>query len=217
VTEPDVALTNYFLAAEAAVFVVLLISKRESSELRFWFSLYFGSLFTASLCGGTVHGFFSESESPGHAILWSTTLLALGMTSLSAWAIGAKLLFSRQTANWLLLAAVVQLVFYVLAVLTWTQEFWVVLLGTMPAMFFLMVALGVAYRREGHWTLLAAAAGIAFTFLAGVLQHLRIGLHPDYLSHNAFAHVVQSVALFLLFLGANHLVRRTTHAHTFTT
>ena len=74
-------------------------------------------------------------------------------------------------------------------------------------MLFLMIALGVTYRRERHWTVLAAAGGLAFTLLAGELQHFRVGIHPLYFNHNALSHVFQAVALLLLFLGANHLVR----------
>lgn len=216
--EPNVTLTDYFLAAEAALFVVLLLSKRPSQgKLRTWFSLFFASVFVASVCGGTFHGFFLQEASFGRAVLWLTTLLALGVSAFCAWAIGAVLLFSRRTANWILLTAVVQLALYAVAVFAWTQEFWIALLATMPAMLFLMVALIAAYRRDRHGSLLAASGGIAITFVAGAFQHLRIGSHQQYLNHNALAHVIQSVALLLLFFGAYYLVRTGNHDYANTT
>jgi len=217
-TEPDVTLTDYFLAVEAALFVVLLQSRRAvPGRLKTWFSLFFSSLFVAALCGGTFHGFFLAEDSVGHSALWLTTLLAIGVTAFSAWALGAELLFSRRAANWFLVAAVVPLALYAVAALAWVHDFWIALLASMPAMLFLLVALGAAYRRERHWTLLAASAGLACTFLAGAFQHLRVGFHPQYFNHNALSHVIQSVALLLLFLGANHLVHTGTHCHANTT
>jgi len=61
-TQPAVALTDYGLAIECAVFVLLLI-RRDASDrtLRFWFVVFFAPIGGASLLGGTVHGFFPDA------------------------------------------------------------------------------------------------------------------------------------------------------------
>ena len=80
-TEPDVTLTDYLLAAEAALFFVLLQRGNVgSARLRTWFSLFFASGLVASLCGGTVHGFLLE-PGWGQSALWLITLLAMGVAA----------------------------------------------------------------------------------------------------------------------------------------
>ena len=75
-TEPDVTLTDYALAMEGILFLILLQRGRARSwGMRSWFSLFFASVSAASLCGGTVHGFFLDEQTLGHTILWPTTLL----------------------------------------------------------------------------------------------------------------------------------------------
>src|SRR5436309_2532910 len=99
-TEADVTLTDYALALEGVLFLFLLprgLSGR--AGLRPWFALFFASASAASLCGGTVHGFFLDKETPGAAILWPMTLLAIGVMTLSTWAIGARLLFEGRAVR----------------------------------------------------------------------------------------------------------------------
>src|SRR5437667_11495607 len=98
-TEPAVALTDYAVALEGVLCLVLLERGRGvPGGLRSWFALFFASVSAASLCGGTVHGFFLDEQTLGYAILWPTTLLAMGVTTFSIWGIGAKLLFSSRVA-----------------------------------------------------------------------------------------------------------------------
>ena len=206
-TEPDVTLTDYALALEGILFLVLLQRGRPGPwGLRSWFSLFFASVSAACLCGGTVHGFFLDDQTRVHTILWPATLLAIGVTALSAWAIGAKLLFSRSVARWVLLVAVLQFAFYSIVVLFRTEEFSVAILNNVPAVLFLIIALGLTYRREKQTSLLLAAGGLVLNLVAALLQQLGIGIHPVYFNHNALYHVLQAVALFLLFLGSRWLV-----------
>ena len=48
----------------------------------------------ASLAGGAVHGFFADSRG-----LWRFVLIALGVVSASAWAIGARMLLTDRVAR----------------------------------------------------------------------------------------------------------------------
>ena len=73
---------------------------------------------------------------------------------------------------------------------------------------FLIAALRQAMRKTGPgWGLLAISFVISIA--AAVLQQMRIGVHPDYLDHNALYHVLQGIALVLLFRGfarVNHAI-----------
>jgi hypothetical protein len=69
-----------------------------------------------------------------------------------------------------------------------------------PLLLFLIAAVRQAVRdASAGWTLIA----VAFTVSAGaaVLQQAGVSIHPVYFDHNAVYHVVQAVAVVVLYLG----------------
>ncbi len=199
-TEPDVTLTDYGLAVECALFMYLLSRPGDRrGPLGAWFLLFFGATGTAAFIGGTVHGFFLDERILGAKILWAATLLAVGLAALAAWGIGARLQFPMPLAGWVEIAAAVEFASYALVVLLVNQAFVVAILDYLPAALFLMVVFGLRYRRTGERPLLAGLAGLALTFVASAIQQAGLALHPLYLTHNALHHLVQAVALFMLF------------------
>src|SRR4029453_14657198 len=109
--EPDVTITDYILAVEALAFAVLIARTATETPVQRWFVIFFGATAVASLAGGTVHGFFVNSK-----VLWRIVLIALGVVSASAWAIGARLLFADRIARFITAAALVEFVAYSLLV-----------------------------------------------------------------------------------------------------
>jgi hypothetical protein len=206
ITEPDVTLTDYGLAIEGAVFAYLL-HRHEAREtpVHGWFVCFFGAGSLAALAGGTVHGFFLGERSRGAVALWATTLLAIGLSALAAWAIGASLRFSPVVARWIVIAAAVEFLLYA-AVLVLTQAFAVAILNYLPAAVFLLVVFVLKYRRLRSRDMLAAVVGLVLTFVAAGVQLGGLALHPAYFNHNALYHAVQAAALFLLFVGARGVV-----------
>jgi hypothetical protein len=53
--------------------------------------------------------------------------------------------------------------------------------------------------RSPGWTLIAVS--FAISLLAAALQQARVSLHPEHFDHNAVYHVLQGVALVLLYRG----------------
>ena len=199
-TEPDVALTDYVLAIECAVFACLIYYKGEPGRrLRTWFGLFFGSIGLASFAGGTVHGFFLDQGTIGYAILWPATLITIGLTAFAVWAIGANLLFSPKIARRISAVAALEFVAYCLAVLLVTQEFWIAVGTYLPAVIFLLIVLLLLYRRTRDRDFRIGIMGLALTLLAAVIQQAGISLHPAYFNHNALYHVIQAAALFMIF------------------
>ena len=196
-TEPDVALTDYALALECTVFAYLLHRKEHK--------VFFGSAAVASLAGGTVHGFFLDVQTLGNAVLWRITLIAIGVTAASAWAIGARVLFPAPAARRITIAAAAALGAYCVVTLFITQQFRAAVVFYLPAVVFLLVALSVAYARARERGILVAVAGLGLMFIAAAVQQARIALHPTYFNHNALYHLIQAVALWLLFLGLRRL------------
>jgi hypothetical protein len=208
VTEPAVTLTDYALALECALFAALHHRREVPADgLRAWFVLFFVAASAAPLFGGTVHGFFLDERSLGHAVLWPSALLAIGVGALAGWVLGARIAFSGRAVRWVTRLAFAQLALFALVVLFFVQGFWVAVVDYLPASVFLLIALGLAYRRDRRPGPGIAAAGLALTFVAAALQQLRVSVHPLF-NHNALYHVVQGLGLLLIFLGARQLIRR---------
>src|SRR6202158_1989800 len=133
-TDPSVTLTDYTLAIECAAFVIALsrLNARDK-ELCFWFVVFFASIGTASVLGGTVHGFFLPASSPGQRILWPATLLAILVTSLAAWNIGAILQLDERKAALVRRLAIAQLVLLSVVVLFVTSKFYVGIIACLPS------------------------------------------------------------------------------------
>lgn len=203
-TEPDVTLTDFALAAECAIFCALALRWPASNlRLRYWWVVLFASIGLGSLLGGIVHGFVEPG--PTSETLWRATLLALGLTTLATWAIGAHMQFREPAATWVRGAAIAQVVIYSAVVLFVSSSFIVAIATYVPATVFLLVVMILTYRRAPHRSLAYGIGGLVLTFVAAAVQQLRIAIHPVYFNHNALYHVIQGVALFLIFLGARRV------------
>jgi hypothetical protein len=191
-TEPGTTLTDYALAVECVALAVLL-ARRPCADpvLRCWWLGFFASAGVAPLLGGTVHGFFHGEDS----WLWPATLLAIGATACTAWAIGARLLFAPHAARAVAGLALLGLAVYALVVLAGEERFGFAIAGYAPAALFLLVAFA---RRRVH----AGTLGLVLTAVAAAVQQLGFGLHPQWFDHNAVYHLVQGVALVAIFAGA---------------
>ena len=202
-TEPAVALTDFALAIECAVFV-LLLARGDASDrtLRLWFIVFFASAGLASVLGGSVHGFFPDKSSDGRRILWQATLLAILVTGLAAWNIGAGLLLTEGNAAVVRRLAILQLVVFSFVVMFVKPEFFIAIIAYLPATLFLLIGLIAGYRSRRLPALRWGIAGLGLTFLAAAVQRLNIGIHPHYFDHNALYHVIQGAGLWMIFLGA---------------
>ena len=202
-TEPAVALTDFALTIECAVFA-LLLARGDASDrtLRLWFVVFFASAGVASLLGGSVHGFFPDRASDGRRILWQVTLLAILVTALAAWNIGAGLLLTQRNASTVRRLAILQLLIFSFIVMFVKHEFFIAIIAYLPATLFLLIGLIAGYRRRRLPALRWGIAGLGLTFLAAAVQRLNISIHPRYFDHNALYHVIQGAGLWMIFLGA---------------
>ena len=77
--EPDVALTDFGLAIECALFAGWLVWRGSSrSALGRWFVVLFVALGTGALLGGITHGFMPDPGSDAARAVWNATLIAIG-------------------------------------------------------------------------------------------------------------------------------------------
>jgi hypothetical protein len=205
--EPDVTFTDYGLAIECAALAVLVARRRTALRpLRPWFVVFFATLGVAAVTGGTVHGFFPSDRSFGSRILWPTTLLAIGGTAVSAWAIGARLVLDDRAARRLIAAAWAVFAVYALIVLSGTQAFALAVAHYAPSALFLLGAFVARRVRSPESGLGWGIAALGLMALAALVQSLGIGLRSLYVSPNALYHLIQGVALILFYLAARRLL-----------
>lgn len=207
-TDPDVTLTDYGLAILCAAFVWRLWRGPGLGLPGPWLMLFFAATGVAAILGGTVHGFFALEGTPGHDILWSATLIAIGVAAFAAWGLGARLVLRDGLARGLIGLTALVLTGYTGLVLAGYREFRVAVLHYVPATVFLLLAVLAAHRRRPRAGLRLAAAGLALSFVAALLQQLGIGVHPVRFDHNALYHVLEAGALVLLYLGMTRALGR---------
>ncbi|MCU1285062.1 MAG: hypothetical protein JWO13_1412 [Acidobacteriales bacterium] len=213
IAELDVTLTDYALAVEATILAYSLYRAKEAwPPLQSAFVLFFSSIGAATLVGGTVHGFFPDDLSRGSKLLWPVTLIILGITSVIVWRLGALLVFRPVVVAWVTRVALIEFVLYSLFVLYVRRDFIIAIANYLPAVLFLTLSFGFRFLRRPNSSTLAGIAGLFLTFVASAVQHFKISLHPRYFNHNAFYHLLQGIALLLIFMSARYLVRNPTTA-----
>ena len=203
--QPDVALTDYGLAIECAVFVYFLALRPTRPSRANWFIVFFASVAVAAAAGGTAHGFFPEDDSAGKSAFWLVTMLSIGLTALAGAQIAALIGFGKTVALWISRAATVIFFVYVALVVLVNSSFVVAIVDYLPAVFLLAYAFLVAYRRHKHRALFVGFLGLCITLIAAFIQQSGWALDPRYFNHNATYHLLQGIGLFMIFIAARDL------------
>ncbi len=202
--EPAVTLTDYLLALECGLFAVLLAraGRIGVATVRFAFLVFFGGAATASLLGGTVHGFFPDATSPGNRALWIATMLSVGLTALAALVAGVRLSASSGLAAKLTPVFAFLYVIYAVIVIFLRREFVVAIYFYVPATVFLLGVFVWLWAKAGNPGAPWGVFGLLLTFVAAGVQIGRVALHATYVDHNALYHLIQAIAMYLLFRAA---------------
>jgi hypothetical protein len=207
-SEPDVALTDFGLAIECVVFAAWLHWRAAANgPLRTWWILFFCTVGGGALLGGITHGLIADHDSVAARALWVATLLAVGLAALACWAIGGYLLLRRRAAGRLTIVAASLFAVYAATILFFSPSFAVAVAQYAVAGAFLLAAFVVIYRRRRERHVLSGIAGLVLSYGAAAVQQSETGMPALGLSHNALYHVIQAVALLLIFLTAGALTR----------
>ncbi len=213
IAEPDVSLTDYGIALECAAFTWLLLKKSRQSSLAGWFTLFFSSLGLGAVFGGTVHGFFNDPSSLRYRIFWPASLISIGMVTLATWGMASTIYFSSGTARWVSQGAAFVFMLYVGIILFIRQHFWIAICDYLPASLFLLGVWITVYRRTKAKPVLTGIYGLILTLLAAGVQLGKVAIHPLYFNHNAFYHLIQAAALFMVFLSARWFTSEWKESH----
>lgn len=214
-TEADVTLSDYALFLLCLIFIQGLSGNRFRHPIRPWVFLFFGSIGLASLMGGSVHGFFLDPGSMGYQIFWPGTLLSVGLSAFAGWGIGARILFSKKDSQTLtiIVASLFAVYIFLIVMLIWFNfsfpgwldkyGFRIAVIHYLPAAVFLTYALGRLYYRHKSKPALSGILSMLLMFVAAGAQQMKITIHPVYLTHNTFYHLIQGTALFMFFWFAH--------------
>ncbi len=200
------ALTDLILCLEALFLAFLLYRERNHHSLRYASLLFFISFALSSFLGVIVHGFFPTPDSIWNAIFWTVTLLAVGLISFFSWIIVIDLLVP-QYRKVLVAMACLEFLGYSLYILFIDHPFKVAIYNYVPSTLFLLIAFGFLYVR-GKKSALFGFFGLLLSLIASWIQQAKIAIHPIYFNHNALYHVLEAIALFLVFLTLRDLLRK---------
>jgi hypothetical protein len=201
VTEPMTMITDYAMGALAVWLAARLFRAGVAGaplSVTLWGGLFLATA-VASFVGGSYHGFIQFLQPATGNTLWKITLYATGFGS--ACLLGAAALAG--TAGTLQRVLLV-LVLVKLAVYCWWMaahdDFLFVIYDYGSALLLTMVVAWVSKTGGMTAALPWLNAGAAVAVVAALIQALRIAPHPRF-NHNDLFHVVQMVALYLLYRG----------------
>ncbi len=205
--QPAVAITDFLLAFETIILGWVILNIRSKSRVRLFVFLFYISLALGSILGGIVHGFFPEAGSFWNLILWKSTMISIGLVALFAWLIAGDLVLSKYNKLILYLAPF-EFLLYSFFIIFVSSKFNTAILNYLPAIIFLFIAFSILYFRRKNLSILLGLVGIILTFISAWIQQAQIALHPIYFNHNALYHLVQAIALLLIFFALKKIISK---------
>lgn len=204
VTEPVTLITDYILSTECFIFGLLLFRKAKNETAVLLWAISFFAISLAAATGGTYHGFVQSLSVPISSSLWKITLYSIGISTfcMLSGMILAALKGKIETA-FLILAAIQFLGFAIL--ITRTYEYKYVIHDYVPAM---AVILALCIYRLNKPYAIWIIAGILISFAAAGIQLSGFTIHKNF-NHNDLYHVVQMIAMYLLYKGGTLLGNNT--------
>ena len=82
-------MTDFGLAVECAIFAVIVARRVARGSYRTWVLTFFASIAVGAWLGGMAHAWFYD-RSAAAQVVWVATMLAIGVTALACWNLGAE-------------------------------------------------------------------------------------------------------------------------------
>ena len=201
--EVMVSISDFALAVFSGVLTAkLLLRPTSRTRTRQWFAMVLGAIAFGSFLGGISHGLIPEESGRAGGLIWRATLMAIGPAAVGLWMLASILLFRPSSVERSRTLALIVLAVYVGVVLFEYQKFLIALLLYVPAAVLLLIAFAVHVKQNSEPFAIDGLIAMAITLVAGLLQYLRVGVHPVYFNHNATYHLFQAVGLFFLYRAA---------------
>jgi hypothetical protein len=200
--DPDVVLTDLALAVLGAWLGWRLSRAPGRGTLTRSGVIVMGALASAAFWGATFHAFFpGGTRTAAGFMAWVPVVLSILVVACTLLELGIRVA-ARRVAPRARLAVVAAYgaAFAAIALLVDASFGTIVRFYAPILVLFLIVAAHQAWRRRSAgWALIAAS--FAISLLAAALQQARVAIHRELFDHNAVYHVLQGVALVLLYRG----------------
>jgi hypothetical protein len=199
--EPATLITDYMLAGFTAVLASQLFraARQSGSRAQWWWGIAFSATAVASVSGGSVHG-FPEALGPTRPVVW---LVAMESLVVAGYAVVRGTLSGSGLSEAARRRGSFAAVVLYAAVAIWVMQdprFVRAIVAYALALAVLVWFQSGALRRgdeAARWLL----GGVAVSVIAAVIQQAKLAPHPSF-NHNDLYHVVQALALWLLYRGA---------------
>jgi uncharacterized protein DUF6962 len=200
--DPDVALTDLGLALLGASLGWLLWRAPGRSAFKKNGAVLFAGLANAALWGGVFHAFFPAGTAtlPGF-LAWIPVTLSIAVAAAAMLDLSFRLLVPGTPSRIQRSLTATYGIAFVGVVLFVHESFSTIVYFYTPV---LLVLLFTAVRqaissRDAGWAFIST--GLAVSMVAAILQQAKVAIDPTYFDHNAVYHVVQALALLILYAG----------------
>ena len=205
ITEPTTLATDYVLGALCAAFAWRLHgAARATNQRAVWlWALAFAATACGSFTGGTYHGFTTVLPAAMAAAIWTLTTIVVGFAACLLLSAALIATVRPRARRWLLFVVWAQFAAYAIWML-WHDAFVNVIVEYGAAMLMTLVLQiatpGMRRAPSTPWIV----AGVGVTIVAAAVQQSGFDLHKN-LNHNDLQHLVQMVAVSLLYKGGMKL------------
>jgi hypothetical protein len=205
--EPTTTLTDYAIALESAFLAVAVLRENASSfqKSRLCWAIAFGGVAIAATAGGTCHGFAPILTLSLLNRLWSLVGYAIGCASFLM-LLGTIFSTVAGWARWFFLVVVSGKATVYFSQVGQYQQFVPMAIDYLSAML-VVLPLQLFQFRHQRESAIGIVSGICVSGIAIAIQAMQISI-ASHLNHNDLYHLVQMVALYLLYRGARLLKDR---------
>ncbi len=210
VYEFSVAVTDFILFIESFLFTYFLYKQKTSQILlRRFFILLFLSLSTSSLLGAIFHAFFPQKTATINGfVVWILIAVSIGITASLVWCINGIILKGNKLLKIILPFAILYLLTFIYVLLYVNYQFKTVIIFYVPPMIIFALISLIQFLKNHLSAWLYLFLGIIISFIAAIIQYLQISLNPVYFNFNSFYHLIQGIALIIIFLSFRSLLKQ---------
>jgi hypothetical protein len=205
IAEPTTMLTDYVLFLETSFLGFLLFKIDQQTSIKFW-ALAFFMTAIAAVVGGTFHGFIHYMKKSTSAVFWKITVYSIALATFFMFCGSIFSEIPPRLQHWMLALAVLQLVVCIIWV-SRRDEFRYLVYNYGPVMLLILILQVIAavtkHAASAPWLI----AGILVSFAAAGIQQSNFKPH-EHFNHNDIYHVIQMVAMYLIYRGAALLIDR---------
>jgi hypothetical protein len=212
--DPDVVFTDLGLAILAVYLGLRLWSLAGQGTLARAGAVLLGALASAALWGAIFHAFFpADTATLAGFVAWIPVVLSIMVAAAAMLELALRILLPRLAPRLGRSIVVAYAASFLAVVLLVDESFTSIVRFYVPALILLLLAAGrqAVRDRSAGWALIAI--GLTISAGAALLQQAEVSIHPVYFDHNAVYHVVQGIALVVLYLGFRRVPEAPTSVH----